>query len=67
VTASLAEGRALRVAQTPTMFINGRQVAGGMSWDQLKTYIDWELEHAKKEAKEAEACCSISLPVPGKK
>jgi len=66
VDRSLAEGRALRVNQTPSLFINGRPLPGNFPWEQLKTFIDLELQRAKTTGEEVEKCCQISLPVPGK-
>jgi len=54
VEKSAAEGRALRVGSTPTMFINGRRVPGSVPWPDLKNLLDMELAHA-------EACCSVEL------
>ncbi len=65
---NIAEARALGINQTPSIFINGRPLAGAIPWETLKVYIDAELEYAKKTGAEAEECCSISLPgVPAKK
>ncbi len=66
VDRTVAEARALRVTSTPSLYINGRPVPGNFPWEQLKSLIDVELDRAKNAEKEAEACCSISLPVPGK-
>jgi protein-disulfide isomerase len=66
VDRSIAEARALRVNQTPTLFINGRPLPGNFPWEQLKTIIDLELERAKTTGDEVEKCCQISLPTPGK-
>ena len=52
--------------QTPSLFINGRPLAGNIPWEQMKAYIDWELEYSAKQVKAAEECCSITLPGPGK-
>jgi protein-disulfide isomerase len=66
-----AQGRALGVQQTPTLFLNGRQVAGAAPLEQLDLVIQMELsrkpqtgqnEPAKKDAK----CCEVSLPVVSK-
>jgi protein-disulfide isomerase len=65
VARTIAEARSLRVNQTPTMFLNGRPLAGSLQWEQLKTYIDWELEHNPAPA--TDACCTLSLPTPGNK
>jgi hypothetical protein len=60
----VAESKALRVNSTPTMFVNGRMLPGSLPWPQLKLVIDWELNHARKMAAEAEACCTLTLPTP---
>ncbi|MBI5280219.1 MAG: DsbA family protein [Candidatus Solibacter usitatus] len=67
IARSMAEGRALRLSSTPTMFINGRQVPGSVPWPQLKAILDWELDYSKKTGESGEKCCEITLPVPGKK
>src|SRR5688500_10217445 len=47
VTKSYAEGRALEVNSTPTLFVNGRKLAGNLSWPQLKQIIEFEIEYQK--------------------
>jgi protein-disulfide isomerase len=44
VDRSIAEGRALGVAGTPTLFINGRKI-GGLMWPDLQMVINKELEY----------------------
>ena len=66
VDKTVAEARALRVSQTPSLFVNGRPLAGNIPWEQLKMFIDLELERAKATGEDAEKCCEISLPGPGK-
>jgi protein-disulfide isomerase len=66
VDRSVAEARKLQVNQTPTLFINGRPLPGNFPWEQLKTFIDLELQRAKTTGEEVEKCCQISLPTPGK-
>jgi protein-disulfide isomerase len=44
VDRSIAEGRALGVAGTPTLFINGRKI-GGLMWPDLQMVIKKELEY----------------------
>jgi protein-disulfide isomerase len=61
VNRSIAEGRALAVNSTPTMFINGRRVVGQVPWPQLKQVIDHELEYAKNHGG-GEKCCEVKLP-----
>ena len=45
VNRSLAEGRALELRGTPTLFINGRKI-GGLQWPDLELLIKTELQHA---------------------
>jgi protein-disulfide isomerase len=66
VDRSIADARTLRVNQTPTLFINGRPLPGNFPWEQLKTFIDLELQRAKTTGEEVEKCCQVSLPGPGK-
>ncbi len=66
VDRSMVEARALRVNQTPFLFINGRPLPGNFPWEQVKTFIDLELERAKTTGGDDEKCCQISLPTPGK-
>jgi protein-disulfide isomerase len=65
IARNMEEAKALRVNQTPTLFINGRRLAGGLDWNSLKTLIDFELDY-QKTAKNAgeEACCSVELKTP---
>jgi protein-disulfide isomerase len=55
VARNQAEGRALAINSTPTMFVNGRRLVGGVPWQQMKTIIDHEIEHKQK-------CCEVTLP-----
>lgn len=66
VDRSIAEARALRVNQTPSLYINGRPIQGNFPWEQLKMLIDLELDRARTTGDEVEKCCQISLPAPGK-
>lgn len=68
---NLDQGRALGVQQTPTMFLNGRQVAGAVPLEQLDLVIQMELTRKQQSghsetAKKDEKCCEVSLPVVGK-
>jgi protein-disulfide isomerase len=45
VNESIAEGRALELRGTPTLFINGRRI-GGLQWPDLELLINVELQHA---------------------
>ena len=67
VDRNLAEGRALHVDSTPTLFVNGRKVPGSAPWAQLKAIIDWELDYGKRTGFTPESCCEVKLPIPGAK
>jgi protein-disulfide isomerase len=59
VDRSIEQGRALKVGSTPTMFVNGRRLAGNVEWPNLKAVIDAEIAYS-------ESCCSVELkPAPG--
>ena len=47
---SLALGQSLEVTETPTIFINGRRVTAlaNIPYDQLKTLMQFEIDHAGK-------------------
>lgn len=56
----------LGVNQTPTIFVNGRRIAGTMQWNDLKTIIDYEIGYQKIAKNAGEDCgCSVSLAMPG--
>ena len=63
VSKSQAEGRALGVNSTPTMFVNGRRLVGQLQWPQLKQIIDHEIEYQKAHGG-GEKCCEVTLPSP---
>jgi protein-disulfide isomerase len=44
VEADLAEGQALKISSTPTLFVNGREIVGGEK-ETLEQLIDYELAH----------------------
>lgn len=64
VAKSVAEARRLNIQSTPTLFVNGRMIAGSIPWPQLKAILDLELEFAQRAAATAD-CCALTLPVPG--
>lgn len=47
---SLALGQSLEVTETPTVFINGRRITviTNISYEQLKTLMQFEIDHASK-------------------
>lgn len=62
---SIAEAKSVGVASTPTLFVNGRRLAGATPWPNLKQIIDFEIDYQKvaKNAGEQE-CCEVRLPTP---
>lgn len=68
VTQDLAGAKKLGINSTPTLYVNGRKLAGNVSWEQLKSIIDVEVKY-QATAKNAgdTACCSVSLSTPGVK
>ncbi|MBY0504705.1 MAG: DsbA family protein [Bryobacteraceae bacterium] len=71
VDRNVADGRNVQVGSTPTLFVNGRKLAGVLEWPSLKSLIDLEIDYQSANAKPADAaCCSVELPpsfVPKKK
>jgi protein-disulfide isomerase len=64
VDKSMAEGLALGLDRTPTIFLNGRKLEG-MPWQNLAQMIRLELEEIKTNpiaAGAAEKCCQITIP-----
>lgn len=68
VTREIAEAHSLQVDKTPTIFMNGRKLEGGIPWPTLQQLIDIELDHQAKVAAAAadEKCCEVSIPKIGK-
>jgi protein-disulfide isomerase len=57
--------RALQVNQTPTVFVNGRRLTGGLSWPDLRQIIDYEIQYQKTARNAGEDCgCELRLPSP---
>jgi protein-disulfide isomerase len=65
VDKDIADGRALGVDSTPTLFINGRRLAGSTEWPTLRAIIDYEIEYQKTAKNAGEDCgCAIKLDLP---
>jgi len=62
VEKSMSEAGALNINSTPTLFINGRRIAGSLKWESLKQMIDIELGYQKTMPKITAECCSVGLP-----
>jgi predicted DsbA family dithiol-disulfide isomerase len=67
VDKELAEGQALRIEGTPTIFINGRRLFGNYPWPNLEQILNGELKYQQTSHDAGEKCCEISIPSPLKK
>jgi protein-disulfide isomerase len=68
VEKSIEMGRELDVTSTPTLFVNGRKLAGNIAWEQLKQIIDYEIEYQKTTKNAGDDCgCQIEFDIPGQK
>jgi protein-disulfide isomerase len=66
VDKDIAEGRALGVDSTPTLFINGRRLSSAVEWPTLQTIVDYEIDYQRTAKNAGEDCgCSIKLDLPG--
>jgi protein-disulfide isomerase len=65
VEESMAEARELGVTSTPTLFVNGRKLAGSQQWPRLKGVIDYELEYQKVTNNAGDNCgCEAEASFP---
>ena len=63
---NIAEGQALEVAGTPTLFVNGRRIPNVVDWPTLRNIIDYEIEYQKTARNAGEDCgCETTLQLPG--
>jgi protein-disulfide isomerase len=68
VDRSVAMGRSLSVAATPTMYINGRKFEGALEWGILSQLLTIEIEHQAEVAKaKDDSCCTVQIPTLGGK
>jgi protein-disulfide isomerase len=66
VDRNMAEGRALGINSTPTLFVNGRRLVGKLDWPSLRAIIDFEIEYQKTAKNAGEDCgCEVKLSLPG--
>jgi protein-disulfide isomerase len=66
VDKNLAEGHALEVVGTPTLFVNGRRIPQVIDWPNLRGIIDYEIEYQKTAKNAGEDCgCELKLDTPG--
>jgi protein-disulfide isomerase len=65
VNKSVAEGTALQVNGTPMLFVNGRRISSQLTWPQLSSVIDLEIQYQKTANNAGDlACCRVTLPSP---
>ena len=62
VNHSIAQGRSLEVDATPTLFLNGRKLNGGVPWQSFEPLIHFELDHQAALAKADDKCCEVNIP-----
>jgi protein-disulfide isomerase len=63
---NMAEGKALEVGGTPTLFVNGRRIPNVIDWPTLRSIIDYEIEYQKTAKNAGEDCgCDLTLQLPG--
>jgi protein-disulfide isomerase len=61
-----AEGQALEINGTPTLFVNGRRIDRTIDWPNLKQIIDFEIEYQKTAKNAGDDCgCDLKLKLPG--
>jgi protein-disulfide isomerase len=66
VDKNLAEGHALDVNATPTLFVNGRRIPQAIDWTNLRSIIDYEIDYQKTAKNAGEDCgCELKLDTPG--
>jgi protein-disulfide isomerase len=63
VNREVDEAHTLQVSMTPTAFLNGRKLEGGLNWQTIEQLIKLELDHqAQVAAGGNEKCCEVTLP-----
>lgn len=63
VDRNVADGHVLQVSATPTVFLNGRKLEGGVQWQVLEQLINLELDRTKAAAAASpDKCCEVTLP-----
>lgn len=76
VDSAIDLGHKLGISATPTLFINGRKLEGGVEWNVLQQLLQIEIEHKTSETKtlasstlkkEDDSCCTVEIPKVGSK
>jgi protein-disulfide isomerase len=69
VEKTMALGHDLSVSATPTLFLNGRKLEGGVEWPVLQQLLQIEIDHRAAEVKlakkEDDSCCTVNIPILG--
>ena len=78
VEKTMAQGHDLGVSATPTLFLNGRKLEGGLEWNVMQQLLQIEIDHKaaeakttaaagapKEKAKEDDSCCTVNIPILG--
>ena len=66
INQSIAEAHSLGVNSTPTLFINGRKIAGYVPWENLKQILELEIGYQATANNAGEQCCSLPPLSPAK-
>ena len=64
VERNMADGKALQVNSTPTLFVNGRKLVGNIGWSNLRQIIEFEIDYQKAANNAGERCCEVTIPSP---
>lgn len=66
VDQNIAEGKALGVNSTPTLFVNGRRLVGHIGWANLRQIIEYEIGYQRTASNAGAHCCEVTIPSPVK-
>ena len=65
VAQNIAEGHALGLNATPTLFINGRKFEGAMEWPIMQQLVQLEIDHQAEDNARRTKCeetCVVTIP-----
>jgi|YNPNPStandDraft_1061719.scaffolds.fasta_scaffold00395_11 protein-disulfide isomerase len=66
VDRNVADGKALQVNSTPTLFVNGRRLVGNLGWSHLRQIIEYEIGYQRAAGNAGPHCCTVEIPSPVK-
>lgn len=64
VDRNIADGKALQVNSTPTLFVNGRKLVGNIGWTNLRQIIEYEIGYQQTANNAGERCCEVVISSP---